>query len=206
MRHLIIILYLCFSATLSANEWLPGTKEPNIKILFIGNSLTYTNNLPKLVKAHAKTKGIKIKTRMVALPNYALEDHWNDGNIQQLIATGKYDYVVVQQGPSSQQEGRDMLIDYGKKYAALCNKYHARLAYFMVWPSLQYLHTQDAVIQNYQDAATTNNAIILPVGFAWQKHYTSSNNYDYYGPDGFHPSLKGSKAAATTIVSRLFQP
>ncbi|AWH72698.1 hypothetical protein DCS32_00480 [Dokdonia sp. Dokd-P16] len=204
MRSFLLLLYLCFSVAVSANEWLPETKEPTIKILFIGNSLTYTNNLPKLVKAHAKTKGIKIKTRMVALPNYALEDHWNDGNIQQLIATGGYDYVIIQQGPSSQQEGRDILIDYGKKYAALCNKHNARLAYFMVWPSLKYYHTLDAVIKNYQDAATINNAIILPVGMTWKEHHNSSKRNDYYGIDGFHPSLKGSKAAAATIVSSLF--
>ncbi len=204
MRHLIFILCICFSTTTSASNTLPEIKDPTINILFIGNSLTYTNDLPKLVKAHAKTKGVKTKTHMVALPNYALEDHWNDGNIQQLIATGKYDYVIIQQGPSSQQEGRDMLITYGKKFATLCSNYDAKLAYFMVWPSLQYHYTQDAVIQNYHDAATINNAIILPVGMTWKEYHNSNNSNDYYGPDGFHPSLKGSKAAAATIVSHLF--
>ena len=205
MRYFLLLLCICFCAITSASNKLPENKNTTIHILFIGNSLTYTNDLPKLVKVHAITKGIKIKTHMVALPNYSLEDHWNEGNIQQLIATDKYDFVVIQQGPSSQQEGRDMLINYGKKYAALCSKHDATLAYFMVWPSLQYYHTRHAVIQNYQDAATINNAIILPVGASWKGYYIASKSNDYYGFDGFHPSLKGSKAAATTIVSHLFQ-
>ena len=37
------------------------------KILFIGNSLTYENNLPELVEEEAATRGLEVKTRMIAL-------------------------------------------------------------------------------------------------------------------------------------------
>ncbi len=40
-------------------------------MLFVGNSLTYTNNLHALVEEVGKTHGIKITTALLAYPNYA---------------------------------------------------------------------------------------------------------------------------------------
>ncbi|MGG8497069.1 SGNH/GDSL hydrolase family protein [Tenacibaculum sp. TC6] len=179
--------------------------KTEISILFIGNSLTYYNDLPKLVAKEAKKKGIKIRTKTVAYPNYAIVDHWNGGTVQKLIASKAYKYVIIQQGPSSQNEGRQMLIEAGKKYRQLCHKNGATLCYFMVWPSLTYYATFDGVIKNYTDAARLNEAILLPVGKAWKNYFDTTNTFDYYGKDGFHPSLKGSKAAANSIVKHLFK-
>jgi hypothetical protein len=174
-----------------------------VKILFIGNSLTYTNDLPALVANEAKKRKIVIKTEMIAYPNYALEDHWNDGKIQVLIEKGGFDYVVVQQGPSSQAEGREMLFSYGLKIATICKKANTRLAFFMVWPAKANLHTFDGVIANYKDAAVKSEAILCPVGEAWKKYIETTADFSYYGDDGFHPSLKGSEVAAQIIADKL---
>ena len=176
----------------------------DFNILFIGNSLTYTNDLPKLVKEKAQLKGITIGTKMIALPNFAIVDHWAVGEVQQYIESKTFDFVIIQQGPSSQQEGRDILIEYGKRYSDLCNSNNAKLCYFMVWPSLTYYHTFAGVIQNHQDAASINEAILCPVGEVWKAHFDTTNTFDYYGPDGFHPSIIGSQVAADVIVDTLF--
>lgn len=182
-----------------------NSSKEKINILFIGNSLTYTNNLPELVKKKAKLKGIKINIKMIAFPNYAIEDHWNDGQVQKLISSKKHDFVIIQQGPSSQNDGRKMLIEYGKKYDSLCKLNDVKLCYFMVWPSLNHYRTFDDVIKNHTDAASINNSILLPVGKIWKDYIDSTNNDEYYGSDGFHPSLKGSQIAAKVIVEYLFQ-
>lgn len=174
-------------------------------ILFIGNSLTYANDLPGLVTATAAEQGIVVKSTTVAHPNYAIEDHWNDGKVQELIANGVYDFVILQQGPSSQPDGRKMLIDYGAKFKTVCDKHDAQLSFYMVWPSLNYYSTFEGVINNYREAANVNEAILCPVGEVWKAFIDTEKNYDYYGPDGFHPSLKGSQAAAEVIVRSLFE-
>lgn len=176
----------------------------DFNILFVGNSLTYTNNLPELVKQNALSKGINVGTRMIAEPNTAIIDHWNNGQVQIEIASKQFDFVVIQQGPSSQAFGREVLIEYGKKYAALCNASDAKLAYYMVWPAFSWYHTFDDVIQNHRDAAAINKAILCPVGAEWKAHFDATNNFDYYGPDNFHPSLLGSQVAAKIIVKTLF--
>ena len=173
-------------------------------ILFVGNSLTYINDLPALVRQEGEINGIKIGTKSIAKGNYALIDHWNEGYVQQEIESGKYDFVVVQQGPSSQEEGRKLLLQSGKDYSDLCNEHGAKLAFFMVWPSMNYYQTFDGVIKNYTDAATQNDALLCPVGKVWKKHFDTTGEFDYYSPDGFHPSLKGSEVAAQVILGTLF--
>lgn len=181
------------------------SKTSEISILFIGNSLTYYNDLPKLITEEAKSKDIKVNTTTIAYPNYALVDHWKDGKVQKLIKSDMFDYVIVQQGPSSQKEGRQMLIEYGEKYNKLCKNYNTQLCFFMVWPSMQYYRTFGGVIANYREAAKVNDAILLPVGKVWKAHFDKTNNFDFYESDGFHPSLKGSKKAADVILNTLLK-
>jgi len=174
------------------------------KILFVGNSLTYTNDLPALVKNEAHNRGIEMEYEMIAFPNYAIIDHWKDGQVQELIAGKSFDFVILQQGPSSQREGRRMLIEDGKKYKELCELNKSKLCYFMVWPSLNYYGTFDDVIKNHRDAAGINGALLLPVGEVWKEYIERSEKLDYYGQDGFHPSDLGSTVAAKVIVEYLF--
>jgi hypothetical protein len=177
--------------------------DPTTHLLFVGNSLTYTNDLPSLVEKYAKTKGILVKTEMIVFPNYGLEDHWNDKEIHKLVKSKNYDYVIVQQGPSSQEYGRTSLLKYGKKISNLCYENKSKLVFFMVWPSKKFYHTYDGVINNYSNAANELSALLCPVGKVWKSHFDKTKDFSYYSDDGFHPSLKGSKIAAEVIVKSI---
>lgn len=198
------LLFFLVLAYINTNSFATN-KDSVITILFVGNSLTYTNNLPALVEKEAKKKGIQLKTEMIAYPNYALEDHWNDGVLQTKLATKEYDYVIVQQGPSSQEDGRNMLLDYGARIKTECDRYKARLVFFMVWPAHTNYSTFDGVIKNYTDAALVTGSLLCPVGKIWKQHFADTNDYSYYGPDNFHPSVKGSEVAAQVIADTLFK-
>ncbi|MDR5591018.1 SGNH/GDSL hydrolase family protein [Christiangramia sp. SM2212] len=179
------------------------SQDDELDLLFIGNSLTYTNDLPELVEKTAKAQGLEVRSKMIAKPNYALLDHWNEGKVQKMIKNRNFDLVIIQQGPSSQDFGKDILIEYGKKLKDLCSENNAKLAYFMVWPSREYYHTFKGVIKNHKEAAEINQAMLFPVGEVWKKHFDNTGNFDYYGPDQFHPSEKGSQIAAEIIVEGL---
>jgi hypothetical protein len=192
---------LCLLLLISVRD--SPTTDKAVTILFVGNSLTYANNLPGLVEAQAKERGIKVKSDILAFPNYALEDHWNDGELQKRIANKKYQYVVVQQGPSSQADGRAMLLDYGQRIKKLCDDNNAKLAFFMVWPARVNSGTFEGVIANYSEAAKTTQSLLCPVGKIWSEHFNKTQDYSYYSPDGFHPSEAGSKVAAVVIFESL---
>ena len=183
-----------------------GTKivKNDFRLLFLGNSLTYTNDLPGLVRQKALERGLKIRTDMIALPDYAIIDHWIDGKARERIESQKYDFVIVQQGPSSLEQGKQLLIDGGRKFSELCSKNNARLCYYMVWPAREHYASFGAVIRNHEEAARLNGALLCPVGKVWQSYIDTTGKYDYYGPDGFHPSVKGSEVAAEVIVESLF--
>lgn len=196
--------FLLLSCTLCSQQ--PDIDEAKTRILFVGNSLTYTNNLPQLVKNVAAKNNLRIHVEMLAYSNYALEDHWNDGQLQDLIATGNFDYVVVQQGPSSQADGKTMLLDYGERIKSLCDAHDTKLAFFMVWPAKVNYHTFSGVISNYTLAASQTNAILCPVGEVWKQYFDSTQDFSYYGPDDFHPSQVGSQRAAEIIFESLQIP
>ncbi len=203
MKSYLLGFVLTFLISFQTNS--QENKDNEIAILFIGNSLTYYNNLPKLVVNYAfSNKGINIKTEMIAHPNYAIEDHWRDGKIQKQISSKSFDYVIIQQGPSSQKLGKNMLIEYGKKLNVICKENNAKLCYFMVWPSIHYYQTFDKVIENHAYAAKINNSLLLSVGTHWKNFMDEHNDYSFYGSDGFHPSVKGSKEAAKIIVETMF--
>jgi len=204
MKRISLALILLFSILNFGSCQNDEGSTGAVSILFVGNSLTYTHNLPALVAARAKLQGVEVETEQLAYPNYALEDHWNDGNLQRMIRAGRYDYVIVQQGPSSQADGRAMLMTYGPKIEAICKKANSKLVFFMVWPAKANLHTFDGVITNYRDAAEAANALLCPVGERWKEYFETTGDYSYYGADAFHPSLKGSEVAAGIIVSILF--
>jgi hypothetical protein len=171
----------------------------------VGNSLTYTNNLPLLVATVGAKYNIPLEAEMLALPNFSLEDHWLQGKLQKLITSGRFDIVVVQQGPSSQADGREMLLNYGSKLKRLCEKNDVVLAFFMVWPPRDHMERFEGVINNYTEAALKTQAVLCPVGLAWKACLETKASCDYYDRDGFHPSLTGSQVAAEIIFQSLFK-
>jgi hypothetical protein len=72
------------------------------RILLIGNSLTAANDMPSMVVTLAESAKVSRLPSVVVdwISNYALIDHWTDGNASGLITSGHYDLVVLQQGPS----------------------------------------------------------------------------------------------------------
>lgn len=157
-----------------------------------------------MVKAVGKEIGRRIETTCLCYPNYGLEDHWNDGKLQKLMKKEDFDFVVFQQGPSSQAYGRSSLHEFGRKISTLVREHGAQPAYFMVWPSMQYYLTFEGVIKNHRDAAEANQALLIPLGEHWRKLHESKFAPTLYGPDGFHPAKEGSFLAALTICKSLF--
>lgn len=182
---------------------LPPAPEP-ARILFVGNSLTYQNDLPGMVSMLARSVGRKLVCESVALPDYGLEDHWQSGDARKAIAGGGWDIVVLQQGPSALPASRRLLVDYTKRFDAEIKKAGARTAIYMVWPSRQRRGDFEAVSQSYRAAAEAVGATLLPVGEAWRAAWAVDGGLPLYAADGFHPSGAGTYLAALVVYRHLF--
>ena len=195
MRPLCLALFAALGAY--------SADPPALRVLFIGNSLTASNDVPKLVQEIAGTNGRRIQTTTIAYPDYSLEDHWNGGEARRAVARGTWSFVVLQQGPSSLAESRALLVDYARRFSEEAAKKGARTALFMVWPSAARARDFDGVKLSYETAAREVAAVFLPAGEAWRIAWARQPDLPFYGPDGFHPSPLGSALAALVIYSGL---
>jgi hypothetical protein len=185
---------------------LLGIVQPgpdSLRILFIGNSLTYENDLPGMVCQLARSVGRKLVCDSLALPDYGLEQHWQSGKARTLIATGQWDVVVLQQGPSALPESRRVLVDYTRRFDTEIKKAGARTALYMVWPSRQRRGDMEGVSQSYRAAAKAIDGLLLPVGDAWRAALMADRDLPLYAADGFHPSGVGTYLAALVVYRHL---
>ena len=69
------------------------------RVLFIGNSLTYANNLPRLLRAVAASQpgGPAIDTATYVIPGAQLDDLRDDGHATAALRDGDWDVVVLQE-------------------------------------------------------------------------------------------------------------
>jgi hypothetical protein len=182
----------------------PTLEDPDLTVMFVGNSLTYTNDLPGLVETVAEAAGYAVETISIAGPNYGLGDHWFAG-APRSIREQRPDVVVFQQGPSTLAESRAYLVEWTDSLSRVAREVGARPAMLMVWPPDDPDDSFGAVYASYLAAADAVDGTFIPAGMAWVEVRKSDSTLALYGPDGFHPGPLGSVVAAMTIVETLFQ-
>lgn len=195
-----LVSMLCSSGAVSGS--VPQVGET--RVLFVGNSLSEANDLPQMVESLAKATGrcnLRVKSR--TLPNASLEDHWNEGSAVRTIQKDHWDYVVLQQGPSSLPDSRTHLIHWTREFSRIARRAGATPALYMIWPSKDRSGDFERVRDSYKLASESVDGLFLPAGEAWRVAWGLDANLRLYGPDGFHPTAEGSYLAALVIVGAL---
>ena len=178
----------------------------DLRVLFIGNSLTYWNDLPVIVAAMAKAgHQDEMKVETVAFPDFSLEDHWNRGDALKVLQKQKWDFVVLQQGPAALEESRQLLVQYSSLFATQIRKQEATPVLYSVWPSHNRKFDFDRSIDSYRIAATKSGSILIPAGRAWVIAWSLDPALDLYAADGLHPTKYGSYLAALVFYEVLFK-
>jgi hypothetical protein len=203
LRNLLLVLCAMACSLGPGNEPVQPDPRADINLLFIGNSLTYVNDLPGVVAALGDASGLTIAVRSHALPDYALEDHWNDGVAVRSIDAGGWNFVILQQGPSSLDASRANLIDYATRFGARIRASGATPALYAVWPEMVRLGVFDRVSESYRLAAVAANGVLMPAGEAWRAAWRHDSALTFYGADGLHPSPLGTYAAGLVIFRRV---
>lgn len=204
MTRLLVAVALAVLAV-GAAPGAGGAPPRALHILFLGNSLTATNDLPATVGRIAAATGRRVEYRTIAPGGYALEDHWNQGDTREALRTGGWDVVVMQQGPSALPESQVNLREWASRWAEEARRVGTTPALLTVWPESYRRGALTDVIGSYARAARAARAELLPGGSAWRLAWRCEPQTPLYGPDGFHPSPTGTYAAALVIYGRLFK-
>ena len=198
------------------------------RVLFIGNSYTYVNDLPQLTADCAMSIGFAGFPMDIASSTpggYTLQMHTTNATTQSLINQGNWDYVVLQEQSQIPSFPDAQVATDCFPYAAQLN--HQILAadscaetiFYMTWgrqngdasncaswpPVCTYEGMDSLLNLRYRQMAMDNQALLSPVGALWNYIRTNYPEINLYAADASHPSLEGSYAAACSMVSIIFR-
>lgn len=193
----LFVVFLCSVA--NADE-----KQAPKRLLFIGNSLTASNDLPSLVQQLFVTlKQPKPFVEAVVMPGSSLGDHWRGNpSIKQTIINGKWDYIILQQGPSSLASSQKELLQDMATAKPWLVQSKAKPCLFMVWPDTSRHRFFPQVRDAYANAARAVDGVFLPAGLALQYIRDEAPAVNLF-TDGLHPNQLGTYLAAYVITARL---
>lgn len=173
-------------------------------VLFIGNSLTFANDLPGMLRALVdSSRAGPVEIHSVTAPGLSLSDHLATGGAAAAIQGYRPALVVLQQGPSSLDESRAELIASTVRFDSLIRAAGGRAGLYGVWPSRERLAVFDRVNESYRLAAARVGGVYLPAGVAWETAWRRDAKLALYAEDDFHPSVLGTYVAALVIYQRI---
>lgn len=186
-----------------------------LRVLFIGNSYVFTNDLPAVLRAMAATAGEPptIETAEVLVGGATLQNHWTTGTAPARIDDKTWTHVVLQ-GQSVEPLWQPAVF---QKYAASFGERvvaaGARPTWFATWArgegDATYAETwsggtpsamQDALTAAYAKAAAAfSTSVLARVGEAFRKVRAERPALALLVDDKSHPTLAGTYLAACTF-------
>ena len=180
-----------------------------MRILMLGNSFTFANNMPAMLAeltgaevVHHTRGGARLaeqlnpKTKIGAKTQAALENEF-------------WDYVVLQEMSNGPVTSRNSFLKNVGRLCAWIKEEGAFPLLFATWAyqkdsqamadmDMSYDEMAQGLHDAYREAADQNDVLIAEVG---QKFYELADSSDLYAEDGQHPSEAGSRLAAETIAA-----
>lgn len=189
-----------------------ATSGDTLRILFVGNSYTYYNNLPATVESIAGASGCSLNASQVTIPGGSLRQHWARGTAVDSIRSGRWDYVVLQeQGLLGGREvdgefmlGRpDSFHAYARRFDAEARRAGARVALLSMWTREGGSEARTALDSVFAAASHELDAILLPAGRAWRHVREARPGLGLTGSDRFHPNGVGTYLTALVVTQVL---
>lgn len=183
----------------------PASSAQPDKVLFIGNSLTFYNKLPDMIKflaGHAP-KPQKLDVDSHTVGGAKIEKHWKDGEALKKIQKGGWTYVVLQGLSTEAVTDKDGLFKHIRLFDAEIKKSGAKTLLYMTWALQKAPQDQAKITQAYNDIGKELGARVIPVGAAREAVLKSNPAAPIYTADGKHPSPAGSYLAACLFYAML---
>jgi hypothetical protein len=189
---------------LLATGTVAGDSLP-LRVLFVGNSYTYHNDLPRILQqlAVAAEQDRLPEVRGVTLPDYTLADHWL-GEASEAIRQGTWDFVVLQEQSTLPITHPDTLLHYGSKLAEEISARGAQPLLFVTWAHKTRPTSQDTLTEAYRKLARATGATVAPVGPAWEVVMQRHPDIPLHMSDGSHPTPEGSYLSACVFYAVLY--
>jgi hypothetical protein len=196
----------------------PDATATSLRVLFVGNSYTATNDLPAMLHtiAQAAPEPPRIDVESIAPGGATFSMHWNGADVQPAIAKGGRTHVVLQAQSVEPLIDPDTFSHYGALLAGAAKSAQASPVLFETWarkagdfydqapfaggsPEAM----QDMLTTEYGALGKKSGAAIAPIGQAWRAAWTTHPEIELYQPDGSHPSVAGTYLAACVLYTSI---
>jgi hypothetical protein len=211
--------------SLFAHSLVAQTVNKTLNVLFLGNSYTYSNNLPDLLDSLASAKGDVLNYDQNTPGGHTFNNHFNNATSISKIHSQNWDYVILQaqsQEPSfSPAQVYAQTFPFAVKLDSIVknNFICSQTVFFETWgrkfgdqgncanypPVCTYSGMQDRLRSSYKLFADSVKGLMAPVGEAFRASVAANPNLNLYIPDNSHPSLEGSYLAACVFYEVLFK-
>ena len=189
------------------------------RVLFIGNSLTYSNDLPDTFAKLAQAGGHEVEVEMQAPSDYTLSLHVRTPRALEKVEQQQWDFVVLQGhnyvAVDEERIEHDMypairLLD------AKIRETGATTLLFMTWgfrggsPSYGYddfFAMQTRLESTYTEIAEEIDAMVAPVGIAWKSAIEQDPKLMavlWDQSDAIHPATAGTYLTACVFYAVIF--
>jgi hypothetical protein len=172
-------------------------------VLFLGNSYTYVNNLPGVIRELATAAGRPIETAHVTSGGKSLEWHWFNNESLDAVDKGGWDFVVLQDHSQQAVDAPEKLQAAATRFAARIRKTGAEPLFYLTWARRHLPEMQEAITASYLRVAAILNVRITPVGPAWQAALAADPKLPLHVEDRSHPSLLGTYLTACVFYATL---
>ncbi|QSQ23023.1 SGNH/GDSL hydrolase family protein [Pyxidicoccus parkwayensis] len=186
------------------------------RVLFIGNSYTYYNNLPRMLEALAASASppLPVETRAVVVGGAQLKTHWDDGKALKVLREGGWDYVVLQEqstlggllvdGRLEINDPERVFFPYARKFDSEVRRQGAKTLLSLTWSRQWAPEAQVRLNHAFFSLGRELGATVVPMGPAWLTVREQHPEVSLYVADGSHPNPAGTYLAACTLYATLF--
>jgi hypothetical protein len=177
-------------------------RDPNvISVLFLGNSLTYYNEIPQMTAEIGAREKRPLSVDAVTRSGVTLEQLWNDTNARKKLWLRQWDYVVLQGGAGMAHPlhnagafNRSLAL-----FAADVRKSGAEPLFYLVWRPEQPPSYERAAL----DAAKREQLKVIPAGIAGLD-LVRRGRFQRLDIDGLHPDARGAYLVACSVYSTIY--
>ena len=222
----IMIITLMIINTPLANAFAGEETESPIRILFVGNSLTYYNDMPSIFQGIAEASDVSVEIDCLANGSYYFSYYASETSnygikYRSLLNNGNYDYVVLQ-GQSSEliRVYNSSSLPSASTLVDLARDAGATPIFYMTWglsngysyiggDGTKYEYTYDSMTDALSDAYyTLGNELgvkVSPVGQNFKNYEKLFGDVDLISNDEKHPTFAGSYLVACTLYNTIFE-
>jgi hypothetical protein len=201
-KNIFLTILLLFAFTqVNANS-----NRDTLRVLFIGNSYIFYNNLPQMVSLLSDSLNTKLICKKSTYGGSTLGDHWNSRKglrTREILEKEKFDIVVIQDNSMWPLEHADSVSMFGKLFCDLIKSKKATPYIYNTWSREATPQTQPAINKVYETLALETQSVLVPVGSIWAEAKIQKPATQLYFTDGSHPSPLGTFLIALCFVKKI---